>query len=62
MGGVPGETTEGMDTETFMMTGFMILPMLFVLYGLMQRMNQRQRALPPVHSPPPFPFPANSCH
>lgn len=56
MHGLPGEaTTEAMDTETFMMTGFMILPMLFVLFGLMQRMNQRRRALPPV-LPPPLPL------
>jgi hypothetical protein len=48
MGRLPGENDDAMDTETFMMAGFMILPMLFVLFGLMQRMNQRRRELPPV--------------
>jgi hypothetical protein len=43
MGRLPGENDDAMDTETFMMAGFMILPMLFVLFGLMQRMNQRRR-------------------
>jgi hypothetical protein len=43
-----------MDSETFMMMGFMVLPMLFIMFGLMQRMQGRRRELPapPVsHAP-----------
>ena len=35
-----------MDSETFLLMGFMVLPMLFVMFGLMQRMQGRRRELP----------------
>jgi hypothetical protein len=49
---IPGQRNEPMDTETFLFMGFMILPLLFVLWGLFQRMGRRQRELPQVGRPP----------
>eukprot|EP00293_Proteomonas_sulcata_P016484 CAMPEP_0184311106 /NCGR_PEP_ID=MMETSP1049-20130417/38105_1 /TAXON_ID=77928 /ORGANISM="Proteomonas sulcata, Strain CCMP704" /LENGTH=107 /DNA_ID=CAMNT_0026626137 /DNA_START=54 /DNA_END=377 /DNA_ORIENTATION=+ len=43
---IPGQNNEPMDPETFMLFGFMILPMLFILFGLYQRLGQRRRELP----------------
>lgn len=42
-----------MDSETFLLMGFMVLPMLFVMFGLMQRMQGRRRELP---APPVSPY------
>jgi hypothetical protein len=33
----------GMSPETFAMMGFMLMPMLFVLYGVMERLNRRRQ-------------------
>jgi hypothetical protein len=42
--GLPrGTNNEQMDPETFLFLGFMVLPMLFVLYGLFQRMGRRRQ-------------------
>ncbi len=43
---LPNQSGGEMDSETFMMMGFMVLPMLFIMFGLMQRMQGRRRELP----------------
>jgi len=36
-----------MDSETFLLMGFMVLLLLFAMFDLMQRMQGRRRELPP---------------
>mmetsp|Transcript_5335 Transcript_5335/g.12882 ORF Transcript_5335/g.12882 Transcript_5335/m.12882 type:complete len:108 (+) Transcript_5335:151-474(+) len=48
---IPGQNNEAMDTDTFLMMGFLILPLLFVMWGMFQRMNGRRRELPPGKHP-----------
>jgi len=52
---LPNQSGGEMDSETFLLMGFMVLPMLFVMFGLMQRMQGRRRELPapPVSISPP---------
>jgi hypothetical protein len=47
---LPNQGGASMDSETFMLMGFMLLPMLFVMFGLMQRMQGRRR--PELPAPP----------
>eukprot|EP00292_Cryptomonas_paramecium_P017571 CAMPEP_0113712774 /NCGR_PEP_ID=MMETSP0038_2-20120614/31587_1 /TAXON_ID=2898 /ORGANISM="Cryptomonas paramecium" /LENGTH=105 /DNA_ID=CAMNT_0000639355 /DNA_START=9 /DNA_END=326 /DNA_ORIENTATION=+ /assembly_acc=CAM_ASM_000170 len=56
---IPGHQPEPMDTETFLFMGFMIVPLLFVLWGLFQRMGRRRRELPQGKAAmgPPGPHP-----
>jgi hypothetical protein len=43
---LPNQSGGEMDSDTFLLMGFMVLPMLFIMFGLMQRMQQRRRELP----------------
>ena len=43
---LPNQSGGEMDSETFLLMGFMVLPMLFIMFGLMQRMQSRRRELP----------------
>ena len=44
---LPNQSGGEMDSETFMLMGFMVLPMLFLMFGAMQRLQgQRRRELP----------------
>ena len=43
---LPNQSWGEMDSETFLLMGFMVLPMLFIMFGLMQRMQGRLRELP----------------
>ena len=47
---IPGRSLESNDTEAFMFLGFMILPLLFVLYGIMQRVERRRYMISQVRS------------
>ncbi len=46
---IPGQQADAMgDTDMFLFIGFMIVPILFVLYGTFQRMEQRRNDLSQV--------------
>eukprot|EP00960_Hanusia_phi_P073530 768033-Hanusia_phi.AAC.2 len=44
---IPGQDRDQMDSDTFLLVGFMALPLLFFLFSMFQRMSSQQRALPP---------------
>uniref|UniRef100_A0A6T8P5E9 Small integral membrane protein 14 n=1 Tax=Hemiselmis andersenii TaxID=464988 RepID=A0A6T8P5E9_HEMAN len=41
--GMPGNRGEAMSPEAFAMMGFMLMPMMFVMFGLMQRLGRRRQ-------------------
>jgi len=43
---IPGQNNDQMDTDTFLMMGFLILPLLFVMFSMFQRMGRRRPELP----------------
>eukprot|EP00286_Rhodomonas_abbreviata_P004090 CAMPEP_0181345206 /NCGR_PEP_ID=MMETSP1101-20121128/32622_1 /TAXON_ID=46948 /ORGANISM="Rhodomonas abbreviata, Strain Caron Lab Isolate" /LENGTH=116 /DNA_ID=CAMNT_0023457139 /DNA_START=241 /DNA_END=593 /DNA_ORIENTATION=+ len=49
--GIPGQNNEPMDTDTFLMMGFLVLPLLFLMWSMFQRMSTRRRELPQGKAP-----------